>query len=645
MGNSIERNNIKGHNNQFIGGNLNYITMIITHSNDTKVTLYRQKFVLNQIKQSSNLIKTSKFDEVIKQLESKNAVMLVGCSGIGKTYLSYAVSNSFIENHSYNFRFVSTPKENSFDNIFNIISEYCDDKEVIIIDDFLGNFTLDLSTDELTSLEKILKTLDNFKNKKFIFTTRKTILQQLVSNYKAISSWLKANLVEIDLDSYEEKDKLEIFLYYCKKNDIAFNIKELIDKKIWNTTLNDILVHKNYTPLIIRFATESCKKALLKDYSNIFLSLLEHPEDVWEKEIKALDSFSWKYMNILLSLSNSGNIKMEIADKCFKKYIEITNIEANFTFEKIHDNIKIFIKSDEDKNIYFVHPSLIEYLDKQITEKERENIINSALYLEQIEKMDNTDDSHHIVELMNVTKNKLPKILSLKVMPLIINYKEESHEFINIIWTHYLKYLYKFKINDINHEPRVIEILKHILDLDDYIFIFYSNDIINTFSLKYDFSEILESNNNLLKLFKHANTSNIWYLINADVPKNTIGYDYSKMKSFIQESLLEKLKEIAAEQLDIIDIEEYVNDEIDIYDVGETFDYDDIIDAVRERIYDDFNFGSVKKVIEDILKKHSIYKFNDIDAIKYEDIFECFWENELIEDEITDILDQNYALK
>lgn len=639
MGNNIERNKIQGDSNKIIGEI--YINNCNTYANDSNFENYCEPFIRNQIKKSGNLIKTAYVDEAIKHLETKNSIMLVGRSGIGKTCLSYAICNYFMENENYNFRFVSTPSESDLYKILNIISE--SEKEIIIIDDVFGISKLDVSDARILSLEKFIKNINGFENKKFIFTTRKTILRQVSSNCKAISTCIKNSLVEIDLDNYKDEDKLNIFVYYCKMNDLASGINDLIEAQSWNdTTLTNIIKHNNFTPLVIKFATEKCKNALPNDYLNIILSLLEHPEDVWEKEIKALDSFSLKYMNVLLSLSNSSKIKREIADECFKKYIETTKIEADFTFKQVHDNIAELINSDDDKYLYFVHPSLIEYLDNQITEKEREDIITSALYLEQIEKMDNTNDLGYIRKIMVIAEGQIPNIFKLKVMPVVINFNENPLEFINIIWTHYLKYLYKFKINCIDHQPIVIEVLKQILDLGQYIFMLHSDDIINTFSLNYDFSQILESDENLQILFSNANPLNIWYLLHATLEKSIDGYNYSKMKSFMKKSLEGNLIQIGAEQLDIGNIVDYVEAEMDNYDENETFYYDDIIDAVRERIYDDLDFCLAKTSIKDTLNKNLIYDFN-VEEIDDSDIFVCFWNCQSIESEITGFLDKNYS--
>lgn len=639
----INNKNITNNGN-FIGGDYQLIINndIKNHYGNSLINEnYCNNSELRNIKNSEKFIKTSFFDYSVNKLQQKQAIMLLGCSGIGKTILSYMITNYFMKNENYKFRFISNPKENDFKGILNEISKNIDEKEVVIIDDFLGDLTLNLSDSRMNELEKFLKEIDNLENKKFIFTTRKTIFQQLINIFNGIYLLIKYNLFQIDLDIYEKEDKAQIFLYYCKKNDIWDNIESLINEKKWEAkTINEILENTNFTPMIIDFATKECQENLPQNYYSVILYLFNHPENIWEKEIKALDSHSRKYMDILLSLSNSHNIKLTVSDECFEKYMKNIEGSNDYIIKNIHSNLKALIKLD-DKYLSFSHPSLIEYLDKNITEQTRIDIINSALYLEQIEKMDNTKNLRFIRDFMEVYENKLPRIFGLNVMPLSFEFNGHRSEHINIILTHYLKYLYKFKITENDHQWIVIEVLKKILEYDNYILTFHSTDIINIFSMNYNFHEILNNEKNSQLLFSYANTTNIWNLISKSFNRNEYGYDYYKMPDFVKESLLEILRKICVEELDDYDIEGYVDSELDNYDEDEEVNYDDIIENIRISLNSDLDFSYASNIVDAVLEENSIYSFDDIEKIEdFDDLFEKFWDNNFIEDEIIDILDE-----
>lgn len=575
--------------------------------------IYRPQYIITSIeKLKKYFIKTSQYKSGVDKLEKANSLLLVGCSGIGKTDTSIMIANNLMDKDNYNYRFVSCPKENDFENIFNLIDHNISQKEVLIFDDFLGNTQLRDSENYFNNLENLLKNIENYDNKKFIFNSRKTILEAAKVCNKKIDKLIKSNLEIEDLDAWETiQDKVNIFKLYCEKNQIWDKIVNLINEKIWNIkVLNNLFDHHNFTPFIVKMAAKDCYEADTSEYENIFLKHLNHPEDVWEKEVQALDVTSRQYINVLYSLSDNS-VDLKIVNECFENYLNQLSYFPRVSLFDIHSRIDTLIHYDNSK-IEFIHPSLIDYLNKKITFNERENIIKSAIYLEQVEKLD--INKRYVKELMIIDKDsELPLIFKHQVLPIRYTLNDGAHVyFTNSILIQYLKYLYEFKIEDKQHEPIVLTVFDKILNYGPLLFFLNSYILLDVLELNYDFTPILSNEDYVKILYQYANSENIWKLISLTVKKDHTGYNYSEMPDYVQMQIIQVLQDIGEEKLVLFieeNIEVYIADELDNYGEDEEF-FDDIVELVRDNILIDLEVQTGKDEILNTIKKYSIYNFD-----------------------------------
>lgn len=597
---------VNGNDNILAGGDV-----IIVGTGASQI--YRNAVDLNCIKHQENFFKTEFYNQALKMLESEKNIILVGKSGIGKTELAYALIKYFMDEKKYEFRFVRKPQVSDFDNILNIIAENADEKEVIVLDDFLGDTRPDLSDEKLSSIENFLKKIQHLKNKRFIFSTQETFMLQLENKSANVCELLCCGFSRLDLNSKNLSDNEKILKYYHEKNKLDGKIDELQEKQ-------SIINHENFTPLIVKLATKECIGEEFQKYGKIIVEKLEKPDSIWEKEVNALDEYSKLYLYILLSLSNNRYIQISKAVECFENYLMYLE-DLDYNISEIHSSIRGLTISD-DKFLYFRHSTLIEYLENKLKQKIRNDIIHSAVYFEQVEKMDkmdNTDNIKYISALMQINSNNEIPIFKLKALPTVIETEERILEIPNIVWIYYLKYLYVLGISDKRHQDVVLSILKELFKYE-YMIRFYSEYIINVFKLNFDFGEIVSDEDKIKLLFSCASQNNIWYLIKSAVNKGELGYKYSEMPDYVKNCIVEILKEICVENLILPYLDFYVSEEMELYwdNDPNSVDIDFFIENICDTLCESIDNADIKKIVNNTLSEHSIVDFDDMDKVAKE---------------------------
>lgn len=559
-------------------------------------------------------VKTLQYKEAIKYLESENSIILQGCSGIGKSDTSIMLANHFVDSKKYkiNGKF-SRLNENDFKDIKKYIIEKKIKKEIFIFDDFLGDTKSNRSKKYLSELYIFLEEIKYLTDNKFIFNTRKTILDSVKADDIELEFFISESIKMINLEEwYESEDKLNIFARYCHKYKINNNILILLEENDWLIILNKIIEHKNFTPFLIQHAIKKCMTAEISEYQNIILNSLDNPTIIWEKSLRELDDFSYKYILILYSFSDT-NVKRKIVDESYQKYMEEIDALPNVTLPCIHNCIQSFVTYNTKNDIIeFIHPSIIDYLDnRNILSDQRKKILESAIYLEQIEKLDY--EKRYIRNLMSIDEiSKKPSILKFKVLPKVY-YLEfidmDCLSFPNNIEVQYLKHLYELKIEKKEHEEIVLKIINKILDPNYSSFIDW-DIIINALKLNYNFSEIFTNETFMKKICIYANSNNVFDLISLIMNKNEEGYDFLEMNESIQSTVIEALKDVGEEAF-CLWIENQVDQYIEV-ELENFFYSDDRAYTIFENMIHEFDIDISSQAIINKANQFSIYNYPDI---------------------------------
>lgn len=625
---NIIKNNTIGDNSIIIGGNYIKNVQIIEDKNN-----FYPPYLQEDIdKRYKDFIQTSQFKKALEILKEENNVLLVGFSGIGKTCASEMLADYFVKN-GYQLKYLSDLNEDTLKILGDYLNKNIKQFDVIVLDNFLSVSEIEGKSEYTEKIEEFFRHIKNYKNKKFIFNSRKTLIQDIKIKDSALSFILEKEIPIVDFECWDDyNDKINIFILYCKKNNILEQVKIIGTNKIWTLNIfKTIFEHRNFSPLIIDRATKSCKGKDISEYAEIIINYLNNPKSIWEKEIKALNENSYYYLLTLYSLTD-WLVNKKIVDECYRKLCE-----ADECLEDIVLRLEALLKKQCNK-IGFTHPSLLEYFRSKISLKDEKYIFNHIIYIEQIERLDSSKES--IKKLFTLPVEDLRTSLeNLKTLPISLRYNDDILDFENSIWIKYLKYMYELKIETFEHQELLIDTLSNILDGDPRFLIHSANDVLNVFALDYDFTKFINNQYYLELLYEHSNEQNIWYLIRLTEEKIDERYDFTKMQDIAKNAILNMLTQISSDIVDDIiydtyesEIQEYFEYYGDDYIIASDVSSDvvqNIMDGYQDKINDYCNDAMCK-----LLEKYKIYNA-DLSEI----YIDCnYYMYDFIEEEINKLL-------
>lgn len=355
--------------------------------------------IINQIEEKIIKIKeqlpkyviTDSFHKAYKELKENRVILIHGEPGIGKSTLADLLVFKFMDKE-YKLKSMTG---NDLNSLLNIVETHTEEKEVILLDDFLGsNILADLSSVE-SKLDNFISSIMRKKNKYLIMTTRSTILNKSVNQYEKINSIVrKINGFLLEVKDYTPYEKAKIFY-----NHIGFNELDELYKEQIKTNKNylKIVNHRNYNPRIIEFITDKylIKNEVKEDnYLEFVNQNLNNPKEIWKKEFENRLVEIEKII-LLTLLSFNSEIKYSVLEKAFEiRYqneIEKNNFKREIKcFEKALETLsKSFLKIKNSVHIElivdFINPSVRDFLIEYIKNNKIENkrIIENIVYLEQ----------------------------------------------------------------------------------------------------------------------------------------------------------------------------------------------------------------------------------------------------------------------
>lgn len=583
--------------------------------------------ITDQVKANQgSFVKTTAYNDALEILRQNNFILLSGSSGIGKSETSIMLAAQFeSEYETRTIDGVDSEGSNRIKDIIQLIKTNYTKKEIVIFDDFLGKTKLNEERSYLSAIEDLFKIIKDNHNKKIVLNSRSTIIESLRASNSSVADYLEYDITEIDLNKWDNnKDKCEIFAKYIIRHNMIEGFQIFLsDEK----GLNSIIEHPNFTPLVIDRAINKCKRVKPNEYLQTILDLLNHPDFMWKKEIEALNSYSSDYLKILYSLSDIY-ISIETVNDCFLHYYKNKKVDYNEALPCTIERINALVKYDDKNRITFRHPSIIDTLLKYISEKDRNEIITGAKYIEQIERLDAKK------EYLRMVMNS-DEIFKLKVLP--FTYINSSFQLPNSILIKYLEYVMEWNL-DVDEELLNI-ILDKIFEHGRLVLLHSADLIINVLSLNYDFSPIFNNGNYMRELYSCANYENIWKLLDLTEKKMDGKVDYEQAKDYIKSEIVDKLADLASDKVnEYIEsvFQEYTVEFFDDYDDESEESYDDIAEEIVNNILDDKDIVDITdQVREDTCNNNLInydaclsaeYEIN-IDYDSFATIVQEYWEN------------------
>jgi len=595
-------------------------------------------------------VKTSVHDVAKEKLERQNCIIIVGAPGVGKTTLSRVLAHELIieaaKSDDDNYEFVYIESINDFKRSYKR-----DIKQIFLYDDFIGrNYLSEINDNEGRTLKDIIERVKESSNKKFILTSRISILNQakeMSEDFDKVSFSTNEELIDISKLTRLEKAKIlssKLFntLDKIKENrDKTINLKDITDNELYL----DIIDHKNYNPRLIEYIlnSENLLASKVDSFKEFALISLQNPATVWEKPIK--NNLSLLERDILYPIVfTKDNIKQDILYEFITENYEITS-------QSFFDSLKIMNESfiitsinveDEEKYISLLNPSIADFLiPKLINESpielaklilkmgslfklsrlpnlwglrnENSSKINMSLFCKKlIELLNNENLNYKLIRLSVYAIRALPSIEKHNtVSKLLNNIVDFIHGLKEVSWT--------FDYDEITEIYELAKKTKHTKPLNfekisgEFLENLDEHDELVEFSDAY----IDESPCGSLTEQIKAQVIEYWESNIEDKIKEDIDAD-----SFITNQLKEyyqEFKEIDEEQI-ITEISSEVSDlvsnicgeyRITIYeeDILTYFDIDDFTQEIIDSMHD--TLENLKKYEEDEIKGLGIYSLDE----------------------------------
>lgn len=170
-------------------------------------------------------VDTDAYMDSIRKLSNNNILIIVGAPGVGKSTISKMLV-LYYASKSYTVRYVSN---NSIAELKRVISIDRDKKEIILLDDFLGQHYMNLRESQPSELKTLIALIERSKSKKLILNSRITILNEAVQSSIVLREMMERHdrnkyLIDLDRMSVYEKAKIlynHLYFNYVPREYLA----------------------------------------------------------------------------------------------------------------------------------------------------------------------------------------------------------------------------------------------------------------------------------------------------------------------------------------------------------------------------------------------------------------------------------------
>ena len=325
---------------------------------------------------SKEFVETKYYYECREILNNERMVLLLGMPGVAKTITTKMLALYYAAN-GYRIRYTTN---GDIKDLKNALSSQKDLKEVLLLDDCLGQHYFKMKETQENELLTLVKYISMNKNKKLIMNSRITIFQQAKERsieFKQFTEDKKIQIRILDMSDISILDKGRIF-----HNHIYFKglPEAYYDDICREQNYRKIVLHKNYTPRIIEFVTRyaNYKRIETENYSEYIIKYLENPKEIWNDEFtKRLQQEDRIFMTTLYSLTDTS-VDVEIIKRAFNyrignsMVVDTTKNIWEDVLKRLEGSMILIVEKNRKKEIGTINPSVNDFLKEYLSENEIE---------------------------------------------------------------------------------------------------------------------------------------------------------------------------------------------------------------------------------------------------------------------------------
>lgn len=552
--------------------------------------------LLEDIKaESQYFVQTNTVNECLDILEKQRALILIGAPGVGKTITSKMLA-LYLAERGYRIRYTTN---GDITDIKRAISLDKSLKEVILLDDCLGQCYFKLSDTQENELLSLIKYIKLYENKIIILNSRVTIFNEAKNHSPEFCSFIQNNRIKlriIDIDNITSVEKARIFYNHLRVNQIP---KEHYLAVRNNRNYMAIVSHPNYNPRIIEYVTSPIQYRSVKpeNYYEYIILNLNNPKDVWKNEFdRRLNFIDRIFMNILYSLTENM-VDSEILKECFFSRLK-QEVSVDFTIDNFDSTLmrlnKSLVKLIDNKGrlmISVLNPSINDYLKSIFFDNHIElaNIRKSILYFIQLQRCYRENEFKDILKrkvldgsILSLNDNQT--IIKALTIYLVCKFMVCNNRYVELIFNH----LNFIKSNNLigNYEFTKYEAVSKLFEEPICTFYKIPNKIydpifIHALLVDLDLEDLISVINDIFILIltnpDRKKQSKELYIDFLDISKDYIN---SAIKDYLDFYDLQDFYD----ELDLSDIIDGSMKELNIQYISNTFLQDDIIKTVVNTI-------------------------------------------------------------
>lgn len=450
-------------------------------------------------KQVKYFVQTKAYDEALKCLEKNRTLFLVGDPGVGKTVTSKMLVLHFV---ALGYRIRYTTDVTDINNMKKSITSDRDVKEIILLDDCLGQAYFNMRESQENELLQLIKYVNYSEQKVLILNSRVTIFEEAKNRTPKFVDSFQNNEFKVHIINMQQVSNLEkakILYNHLFFNKISNEYFEVIKK---DKLYNRIIEHSNYNPRVIEFITSPNQTNDIEasSYSQFIINCLNNPREIWANEYDRRLSYEDRILLLTLYSLTETTENYDYVETIYNEKIKnIPNIDKtlnNFELSlgRLQSSFVKIIDEKESKKLSVINPSINDFLNGKFKEgkSEQGEIIKESKSIHQLIRLLPTDE-------LNSKVNEI--MLNGSIEEYIFRNQKEKDEIISY-------YLLKNKIKNANYNQYLDKFLNnfnairltesHIILESTLFYLLLNNDIITFYNLDKHFLE-WENVYNILK--------------------------------------------------------------------------------------------------------------------------------------------------